>query len=160
MAAGTKLPMPLQLVGVTAVLVFATSTVSLTPLAVSLAKNWHALGGLLRAWSGYYDLVFISLALDALLVVASASMFVALLYAPHRVLPRLAIAYIAVVALILAWRIYIHFPNGGIHGLRALAASAQLYFWLRILCVVWLAWLANAVMPNYSFKRTGAERLR
>jgi len=145
---------------VTAALVFAFSLVSAVPLLIDSARHWRLIERLLPVWAGYYDPVFSSLGLDCLLAVASAVMFAVLLYARLPVVPRVAVAYLAVLGLALAWRIYIHFPGDGIHGLRLLPPVAKLYFALRIVYAIWLVWLINAVMPNYSLKRTAAGRLR
>ena len=160
MSANTRLPIPLQLVGVTAVLVFAFSCVSSGPLLIDSARHWRLIAHLLPAWAGYYDPVFSSLGIDCLLIIASAVVFVVLLYARSALAQRVAIAYLALLSVALAWRIYIHFPGDGIHGFRLLSPLAKLYFALRIAYAIWLVWLINAVMPNYLLKRTAAGRLQ
>ena len=149
--------MSLQLVGVTAALVFATSTVSAIGFVLAMARQWHVLSAIPRTWLGFYYPVVFSPVFYALLAIVSAIMFAALLFARRSVLLKVSAAYIAALLLALVWRIYIHFPSGGMDGLRLASPTSQVYFGLRFLYAVWLISLAIAVLPNYSLKRTAAR---
>jgi hypothetical protein len=160
MARDTKLPISLQLVGVTAALVFATSTVSAFSYVRALASQWQALGSIPRTWSAFYYPITFLPAFYVVLALVSASMFAVLLFARRSTLVRTSVAYIIILLLALAWRIYIHLPAGGFSGLRMLSLASWFYLGLRAAYAAWLVGLAVALLPNYSFKRTADVGLR
>jgi hypothetical protein len=160
MASNTKLPISLQLVGLTAVVVFATSTVSAYSYVRALASEWQAMDSIPRTWSTFYYPIAFLPAFYVVLALVSACMFGLLLFAQRSVLVRASIVYIVVLLLALAWRIYIHFPAGGLGGLRMLSPVVWLYLGLRLAYATWLVGLAVALLPNNSFKRTADVGLR
>ncbi|HEX6834449.1 MAG TPA: hypothetical protein VF132_13010 [Rudaea sp.] len=160
MTSDTKLPLSLQLVGVTAVLVFATSAVSAFSYVRALTAHWEALSAMPRTWSSFYYPITFLPAFYVVLTVVSAVMFALLLFARRSALVRASGVYLVVLLLALAWRIYIHFPAGGLGGLRMLSPTSWLYLGLRVGYAAWLVGLTVALLPNYSFKRTAATGLR
>jgi hypothetical protein len=154
--------MSLQLVGATAVLVFATSTVSTIAFVSALASQWDALLHTMpnKTWDGFYYPVFSLPVFYIVVAVLSAAMFGALLYASRGALVKIAIAYLVAMLAALTWRIYTHLPGGGVDGLRMLAPTAKVYLGLRIGYAIWLVSLVVAVLPNNSLKRTAAGWLR
>ena len=163
MAADSKLSIPLQLVGVTAALFFATSMFRVVALTRAIVGYWRVLSNYAtqRTWGGFYYPIFSPLALHAVVVVLSVGAFAALLYTRRETAVRVALAYIAAMLGVLAWQICARLPNGiDFYGLRMLPPSEKAFIGLYVVCAVWLIGLAVAVLPNYSFKRTGAEGLR
>jgi hypothetical protein len=164
MAPTSKLPMPLQLVGVTAALFFATSVFRLVALTRVVVGYWQALSSYSthHTWSNFYYPVFSPLAVHALVVVASVAAFAALLYAQRSVAVKVSLLYIAAMLAVLVWHVSSRLPNGiDFYGLRLLPSSEKVFLGLCVVCTAWLIGLAAALLlPNYSLKRTAAGRLR
>jgi len=156
MTGDTKLPISLQLVGLTAVVVFATSAVSAFSYVRALAAQWQSLSSIPRTWSSFYYPIAFLPAFYVALTVVSAVMFAFLLVARRSALVKASAAYLIILILALAWRIYIHFPAVGFGGLRMLSLTSWLYLGLRLAYAAWLVGLAVALLPNNSFKRTAA----
>jgi len=148
MAASSKLPVPIQLVGVTAVLVFCTAVVSAIGYGQAIARDWQILSQMPRTWDGFYSLVVTSVGFYSALAIVSATIFALLLFGRTTIHVRASLAYLALLLVALAWRIYWHFPAGGMDGLRMLAPMGKLYFAVRIFYAVWLVGLAWAVLPK------------
>ena len=160
MAASTKLPVPLQLVGATAVLIFCTAVVSAIAYSQAIAENWSVIDQLPRTWDGFYSVVVTSVGFYSALALISAALFTALLFAQRKTVIWASLAYLALLLLALAWRVYDLLPGGGFDGLRLSAPRVQLRLGICTLYAVWLIGLVWAVLPNYSLKRTAAGRLR
>ena len=160
MAPNSKLPMPLQLIGVTAVLFFATSVFRLVALTRVVVGYWQALSSYSthHTWSNFYYPVFSPLAIHAIVAVASVAVFAALLYARRRTGVRVSLLYIAAMFAVLVWHICTRLPSGiDFYGLRLLPSSDKVFLGFCVVCAVWLIGLAAAVLlPNYSLKRTFA----
>jgi len=156
--------MPLQLIGVTAVLFFATSVFRLVALTKVVVGYWQALSSYSthHTWSNFYYPVFSPLAVHAAVVVASVTVFAALLYARSRTAAKVSLLYIAAMFAVLVWHICTRLPDGiDFYGLRLLPSSEKLFLGFCVVCAVWLIGVAAAVLlPNYSLKRTAADGLR
>jgi len=159
MKVNAKLPIPMQLIGVTAALIFCTSTVGLIGFAGALAANWQVLDQMPRTWSGFYYPFVTSVGLYSALAIVSAAVFASLFFARRAVLVRVSLAYLAVLLLALMWRLYDVFPGGGLGGLRLASPRVYLRLGVCVLYAAWLLGLAVALLPNYSLKRTAANRL-
>ena len=164
MAPNSKLPMPLQLIGVTAVLFFATSVFRLIALTKAVAGYWQALSSYSthHTWSNFYYPVFSPLAIHAIVAVASVAVFAALLYAQRGTAVKVSLLYIAAMLAVLIWHICTRLPDGiDFYGLRLLPPSEKFFLGFCVICAAWLIGLAAIVLlPNYSLKRTAAGRLR
>ena len=159
MATSTKLPVSIQLIGVTAVLIFCTAVVSAIGYGRAIAHNWSVLSEMPRTWDGFYSLIVTSIGFYSALAVLSATLFALLLFAQRKTVVWASLAYLALLFLALAWRAYAIFPGGGLGGLRLAGPVVQLRLGLLALYAMWLMGLAWAVLPNYSLKRTAANRL-
>jgi len=157
MSADSKLPIPLQLVGITAVLVFSVTTVGTIGYVQAIVTNWQLIDTLPKTWEGLYYPIFFPPAFHAVLAILSAAMFAALVFAHRSVLAKFSLAYIAALLLALAWRIYVRVPAGGLDGLRLASTQAKVYLLMHAAYAGWLIYLAKAVLPNYSLKRTAVE---
>ena len=159
MAADTKLPTSIQLVGITAVLVFSISTVTTYSYVKAIAAQWHLIVQLPQTWDNFYG-VYALPALYGLLAVASAAAFLTLWFAPRASLVQASLVYLAFLFLALVWRIYIHIPPSDWFGFRSTSTALKIYLAVHIFYAIYLVGLAYSVLPNYSLKRTAAGRLR
>ena len=160
MAASTKLPVPLQLVGATAVLIFCTAVVSAIGYGQAIAHNWSVINEMPRTWDGFYSVVVTSVGYYSALAVISAAVFAVLLFAQRKTVVWSSLVYLGLLLLVLAWRVYVLLPGGGLDGLRLVAPRVQLRLGICVLYAAWVVGLLWAVLPNYSLKRTAAGRLR
>jgi len=152
-----KLPMSLQLVGLTAVVVFCFSAIAVFNYSRAL---WQAWAMFVSVTATNKVELFFPIVRAAFLCIASAAMFFVLLRATLLTATRVAIGYLSVLLLLQGWLLLSwwlsvgqwHFGHRDLTFLLALGTK-----------LVYLAWplgLLIKVWPNYSFKRTGAERLR
>nr|MBS0593536.1 hypothetical protein [Pseudomonadota bacterium] len=160
MAASTNLPVPIQLVGATAALIFCTAVVSAIGYGQAIAQNWSLFNEMPRTWDGFYSAIVTSVGFYSVLAVISAALFGVLLFAQRKTVVWVSLAYLAVLLLSLAWRVYALLPGGGFAGLRLMAPRVELRLGICMLYAIWLIGLAWAVLPNYSLKRTAAGWLR
>jgi hypothetical protein len=156
MSGNTKLPISLQLVGVTAVLVFSFSTISTIAYIEAILHQWDLINEIPKTWDGFYYPVLFPPLFCAALAVASAAMFAILVFTPRGSLAKASLVFITAMLAALAWRIYVCFPAGGANGFRLASTSAKIYFYVHVLYATWLIGLAKFVLPedffNWIFK--------
>src|SRR5438045_2810706 len=106
--------MPLQLIGVTAVLFSAASVFRLVAPTKVVVGYWQALSSYSthHTWSNFYYPVFSPLAVHAVIVAASVTVFAALLYAQRRTAVKVSLLYIAAMFAVVVWRICTRLPDG------------------------------------------------
>jgi hypothetical protein len=149
-----KLPISIQLIWGTAAVLFVTSALETYVYYRALSNAWDAFSNDTLTWSGFYYPIFFPVAVSVLLAIISLVSFVMLSLSKRAILVRVSVAYLTVLMVELAWRIYVHFPGGGIHGLMMGSRMSQIYFGLRVVFAIWLIALMVAVLPNNSFKAT------
>jgi hypothetical protein len=149
----TKLLIRLQLVGLTAVLFFCWSALGTFNLAQSLWLKHETIESL--PIENQLEL-YAPLILFATVCAASLYTFVALVFRTVRNAALISIVYLLLLLLFLVIQI-----------VSTLLASLELHIpqqvlviWLgvRVLCATWVVGLLAIVWPNYSLKRTAANR--
>jgi hypothetical protein len=157
MAADTKLPRSLQLVGLTAVLVFSISAVNAYAHVRAIVAQWHLIAPMPETWDNFYSIYSLP-ALYSLLAVVSAAAFFTLWLAPRTSLVKASLVYLTLLFLALVWRICIHIPPSDWFGFRAASTALRIYLGVHVFYAIYLIGLAYSVLPNYSFNRTAAGR--
>jgi len=151
----TKLPIPLQLVGLTAVLIFCWSALGTVHLAQSLWLKHETISSL--TVENQLEL-YAPLILFVTICGASLYTFVALVLVFRAVRSAAVISIVYLLLLLLFLVIQI---------VSTLLASLELHIpqqvlvtWLgvRALCATWVVGLLAKVWPNYLLKRTTANR--
>jgi hypothetical protein len=149
MAGNNKLPLSLQLVGVTAVLVFCFSAISAVNYGRGIWLNREVVASLDNQFE-----VFAPVLLRILVCTTSAAMFVMLLARSVRVAALSSIVYLIFLLLLLGWQL-VPFAMYGRWAMPMFAA----FIGVKLLYATWLLGLLVKVWPNYSLKRTAANRL-
>jgi hypothetical protein len=147
MSEKTKLPISVQLLGVTAVLVFSFSAVSTIAFIEAIIHQWGVIDPDSRTWEGFYYPIFLWPVFYALLCVVSAIMFMMLVFASRTFVLKASLIYIAAMLAVLACLIYVRLPEGGINGFRLAATSTQIYLYVHVLYAIWLIGLAKVLLP-------------
>ena len=150
MAGENKLPLSVQLVGVTAVLVFCFSALSAINYSRGIWLNREVVSSLDNQLEVYAPVV-----LRILVCITSGATFIVLLAGSVRLAALSSIAYLAFLLLLLAWQL----APFAMYGRWAEPMSAA-FIAVKLLYAAWLIGLLVKVWPNYSLKRTAAGRLR
>ena len=150
-----KLPVSLQLVGLTAVVVFCLSTISVFNLARVLWLRHDDVASL--ELSNQIE-VFAPIVLYLVVCGASLFTFITLLFRTASNAALICIAYLVLLLLFLSVQVvslvltYFELPIP--------PQTFAVWLGVKVLYAAWLIGLLIKVWPNYSVKRTAAERLR
>jgi hypothetical protein len=143
-----KLPMAVQLVGLTAVLVFCLSTIGVFNLVRAFWLSRETIASLQTL--NQIEL-FIPLVLSCIVCVASVATFVALLFRNTRNAALICIMYL--VLLLLFWTLHL-VSDLLAHSLRPeLQPMFAVWLVVRFIYAAWLAGLLVKVWPAYANKR-------
>src|ERR1700685_3761960 len=94
MSEEARLPISLQLLGITAVIIFSMCTITTIAFVEALVHQWDMIDEMPKTWDAFYYPVFFSPGLYAALATASAVMFAALLFAKRSSVIKISIVYI------------------------------------------------------------------
>jgi len=157
MADDKKLPMSLQLVGLTAVVLFCFSAIAVFSCGRAL---WQAWPMIVSVTATNKVELFAPIVRAAYLNIASAALFAVLLRATALTAMRVAIAYLSVLLLLEGWQLLSWWFSVG----QRHFGHRDLVFFLalgtKLVYLAWPLWLLIKVWPNYSLKRTAADGLR
>lgn len=134
-----KLPISVQLVALTAALVFCVAVITVYSYARVLVQQWDAISQVPDRFSLLW-----TPGRSAILALLSAGTFVALLMAPASITRRLASVYLLILLLWICWQPAYWL----IQGYSASAVFRRPDVLVKILYVVWIGFLAYLLNPT------------
>ena len=143
MSTGPKLPVVLQLVGLTTVLVFSVCAVTTISYAQAILRQWPLIDPMSRTWESFYIPIFSLPVLYGLLSITSAVMFLVLFEASRQSVFKASLAYLAVMFVAATWLAFRHFPSGDLAAFRLASAGWKITFFLHAfygICLAGLSW--------------------
>jgi len=151
MSTGSKLPLVLQLVGLTAALVFSVCVVTTISYAQAILRQWPLIDPMSRTWEGFYIPIFSLPVLYGLLSITSAVMFFVLFAASRKSVFKASLVYLAVMCVAAMWLAFRHFPSGGVAAFRLASAGWKITFFLHVfygICLIYLSWAVWSEMTR------------
>lgn len=150
MADNNKLTLPLQLVGVTAALVFCFSATSSFNYGRALWFNREVISSLTNQ-----DELFLPLVLGAIVCIASLIAFFLLLGRSVRIAALSSMGYLGFLLLLTGWKLVSLVVRAGDS-----SSFIALGFIVELLYAAWLLWLLLKVWSSYSRKWIASGQLK
>jgi amino acid permease len=141
--------MSLQLVGLTAAVVFCFTAISVFGYGRALWQDWTAIASVpnkLELLTPVFRAAFLFL--------ASAATFLALLFGSFRNAARWAIGYVSVLLLLQLWLLFSWWQVSGQWFVGHHDPAFYVALGTKLLYLAWPVFLLVKVWPNYSFKAT------